>query len=1042
MRSDQRSCFSMMVVATGLVLLLGARSDAATYLVRPDGTGDYPTIQAAINAASNGDVIELASGTFTGTGNRNVGFGGKAVTVRSQAGDPEQCIVDCQSAARGFRFESGEPSEAVLEGVTVRNGLAQHGGAIYVNSSSPTIRGVRMFGNVATGEYGGGAIFLDSGSQPEVVNCVIRGNTSSFGGAGILIREGNVNAVIRGCTIVQNHSSGGVGGIGILYNATALLERNIVALNTGAIGGVYAVHGYANLTLACNDIWNNNGSALDDFSGLPDPTGDDGNISADPLFCGVAAGDFRIDPTSPCAPVVPLGTGCDLIGALPVGCSGTPPPPPTVACFHDFATDPSASTFTDPVSYLHGYFPVQSRAVEDGDGMAFDMTVESCSVLGNFGAESAIGFTTQNGTYFMGVLLVYDDLVCYRVRFFANGIQGTNVTLNEGTTYHYAFEYSAGMLTLSITDEDNVVVHTDARPHSPGTGDVFQFGVDYPGGGTERFEWNEENERVEFRVDRQFHPSHIEGWIDNVRTPGCEFGPLTITPPDSVFAENDPGICGRALANIVLGTPVPNDDRPDVEFNNDAPDVIPVGETIVTWTAADGFGNSDTTTQIVTIIDTTPPTISAPPAVEVVGALGPSGCAAYIDDATLGEASADDNCAGVTITRNGVPASNSFPVGTTEIVHAATDAAGSIATASQWVAVLEPAGSISGSVSAACPEPESPLLGVRVDAYDSTGTLVGTDVTGPDGVFEIGPLASGMPLTISPVVPLGYQVVIDEISSLLACGDAADVNFAFTCDPIAYNPRTIGFWKHQVGVATGGPGSAQVAGSTLCAHLDLIEVHFNDNSINSVQVYEPPASGTCGDKLEVARTLLNLKGSVAMVARARQQLMALLFNVAAGYVSLTEVVSVDGATLSQAITYCDHLIDGASTGHELAKTIADRINNGQLVGVGMIPLDTEDIAYKAAAAVNPVFLGLNRPNPFRGTTAIEFRAPASTPYSLSIFNAAGQRIRSYSGAGTANLISLVWDGVDDVGARVAAGAYFYELRVGDLVKSRRMTLVR
>jgi hypothetical protein len=65
------------------ILVLSAGSAAANiYLVRPDGTGDFTTIQAAINAAVGGDVFELSDGTFVGDGNRDVDFGGKAVTVR------------------------------------------------------------------------------------------------------------------------------------------------------------------------------------------------------------------------------------------------------------------------------------------------------------------------------------------------------------------------------------------------------------------------------------------------------------------------------------------------------------------------------------------------------------------------------------------------------------------------------------------------------------------------------------------------------------------------------------------------------------------------------------------------------------------------------------------------------------------------------------------------------------------------------------------------------------------------------------------------
>lgn len=137
----------------------------------------YPTIQAGIDAAENGDVVIVAAGTYTGSGNKDLDFGGKAITVRSS--DPEDpnvvaaTIIDCENDGRGFYFHSGETASSVVAGLTITNGHADGGGGIYCNSSSPTTRNCIFSGNRAW-LWGGG--MENSNCSPTVTNCVFTGN--------------------------------------------------------------------------------------------------------------------------------------------------------------------------------------------------------------------------------------------------------------------------------------------------------------------------------------------------------------------------------------------------------------------------------------------------------------------------------------------------------------------------------------------------------------------------------------------------------------------------------------------------------------------------------------------------------------------------------------------------------------------------------------------------------------------------------------------------------------------------------------------------
>jgi len=188
-------------------------SISRVYLVRPDGTGDFPTIQDAIDFATNGDTIELADGTFTGPGNYELLFRGKSITVRSQSGNPAICSIDCQGLGRAVGFTQGEQQGTVLEGLMITGGdatastsspkggamrcwdssplirncvfvenTAESGGAIWCSNASPLFLSCDFATNFATVSSGGATV----GGTPSFVDCVFTANTANSGGAGAI----------------------------------------------------------------------------------------------------------------------------------------------------------------------------------------------------------------------------------------------------------------------------------------------------------------------------------------------------------------------------------------------------------------------------------------------------------------------------------------------------------------------------------------------------------------------------------------------------------------------------------------------------------------------------------------------------------------------------------------------------------------------------------------------------------------------------------------------------------------------------------------
>jgi hypothetical protein len=98
-----------------------------SFTVTPEGTGDFATIQAAIEFARPGDTIGLADGIFTGEGNYEIDFLGKAITLQSVSGDPATCVLDCEQRGRALSFVRGEGPGTIVHAITIRRGRAEAG---------------------------------------------------------------------------------------------------------------------------------------------------------------------------------------------------------------------------------------------------------------------------------------------------------------------------------------------------------------------------------------------------------------------------------------------------------------------------------------------------------------------------------------------------------------------------------------------------------------------------------------------------------------------------------------------------------------------------------------------------------------------------------------------------------------------------------------------------------------------------------------------------------------------------------------------------
>jgi len=169
----------------------------------------YPNIQTAIDASVDGDTVLLADGVYTGSGNLNIDFKGKEISVKSKNG-PDACTVDCQQHGRGFLFCTGEDEHSLLNGITITNGNAEDsdggawsrssaGGGIYIANASATIHNCKIVNNSANS---GGGAYSSGGSLFE--NCKFTANTAADSGGAVY----GYDPKFIGCSFNKNRSHG------------------------------------------------------------------------------------------------------------------------------------------------------------------------------------------------------------------------------------------------------------------------------------------------------------------------------------------------------------------------------------------------------------------------------------------------------------------------------------------------------------------------------------------------------------------------------------------------------------------------------------------------------------------------------------------------------------------------------------------------------------------------------------------------------------------------------------------------------------------
>lgn len=271
-----------------------------TWYVTPDGSGEAPTIQAAIDSAATGDTVLVAPGFYSIDEDINIREQQRLYLI-GEAG-AEETIIDAGGRDVEVKI-GGYPvlDEVVLKGLTFQFFQVSAIAANDVTSLVVEESIIRYIG--------------DAGITMGFCTATIRNNMIYSNAYGIFC--GFFNHQIVNNTIAYNTVAG------ILFaqsgGAVYTLSNNLITNNYVGIASYTSA-----VDCTCNNVYGNSNNYA--FY-LSDQTGINGNISTSPQYCALNPrqnGNFYLQSDSPCVPGNhPDGESCGLIGALPIGCSTT-----------------------------------------------------------------------------------------------------------------------------------------------------------------------------------------------------------------------------------------------------------------------------------------------------------------------------------------------------------------------------------------------------------------------------------------------------------------------------------------------------------------------------------------------------------------------------------------------------------------------------------------------------------------------------------------------------------------------------------------------
>ena len=552
-----------------------------------------------------------------------------------------------------------------------------------------------------------------------IENSTLTGNTAGASGGGLA--SFGANLTIRNSTITNNHSNtaySGSGG-GVANNSTGTILNSIIAGNvSGMIGleapndiisGNFLEAASANnligdpatagglldgtsgnilgqddgsggrelldLATVLNPLADNGGTTLTQtlVGSLTNPAIDSGDSALLPADVNDVDGDGDVAEPLPLdqisnVRVIDIPGIANVDGGLDIGAvEFTNNNPPVITVPADISVEGDVSGGADPAGTDLAAFLAGATATDDltamptitNDAPAIfqvgmtTVTFTSEDEAGNVGTATALVTVTDTTN---PTLTAPADATVEASSADGAALAGADVTA-----------FLTGASAIDIVDADVTITNDATDPLPPGETTVT------------------------------FTATDDEGNISTataVVTVSDTTAPMLTAPADvSVEGDAAGGVAdtNAMIETLLAGASATDIVDVDVTITNDAPNLFPVGDTTVTFTAVDDANNSVMATTVVTVTDTTAPTVTAPGDItvdpNVAGGAEPT-LQAIVD--FLAGASTTDVVDAAPVITNDAPAL--FPIGDTTVTFTATDASGNAGTATAVVTVNQPAG--------------------------------------------------------------------------------------------------------------------------------------------------------------------------------------------------------------------------------------------------------------------------------------------------------------------------------------------------------------